>query len=53
MARNTPVGVVVGNIGKDLVTAGKYVGSFFSSKDPALAGQVGQKTFLSPVTKLY
>lgn len=42
---------VLRNMGKDLVTASKHIGSFFSSKDPELADQVEQKTFLSSVTK--
>ncbi|WP_342220453.1 hypothetical protein [Rickettsiella endosymbiont of Miltochrista miniata] len=52
IARNTPVGAIFGNVAKDFVTAGKYVGSFFSSKAPELTDQVEQKTpFLSSVAK--
>lgn len=52
IARNTPVGAIFGNIAKDFVTAGKYVGSFFSSKAPELLGQVQEKTtLLSSVAK--
>jgi hypothetical protein len=45
------VGTIVGNLGRDCVTAGKYVGSFFTSTDPVPADQVEEKTFLLPVTK--
>lgn len=43
---------VLSNIGKDLVKATDYIGSFFSCKTPELSGQVQQKTtLLSSVAK--
>jgi fructose-1,6-bisphosphatase/inositol monophosphatase family enzyme len=43
IARNTPVAAVVRNIGKDLATASKHVGNFFS-KNTECAVDQEQKT---------
>ncbi|MEN9917036.1 MAG: hypothetical protein RLY40_968 [Pseudomonadota bacterium] len=50
IARNSPVGAVVRNIGKDLVTASKQVGSFFSKKVEC-EEQNQNAPLLSPTTK--
>jgi hypothetical protein len=51
LANNTLVGAVVRNIGKDLVTASKYVGSFFSRNVEPEAQQEEKAALLSPTAK--
>lgn len=50
IARSSPVGAVVGNMGKDLAAASKYVGSFFS-KNSECADQEQKTVLLSPTAK--
>lgn len=52
VVRNTPIGAVARNIGKDLATVGKHVGSFFSKNHSEPAEQLEhQVPLLSSVAK--
>ena len=51
LASKSLVGVVVRNIGKDLATAGKYVGSFFSRNVESEEQQDQKTALLSPTAK--
>ncbi|TLY48341.1 MAG: hypothetical protein E6K54_02410 [Gammaproteobacteria bacterium] len=50
IAKNTPVAAIVRNIGKDLATVSKHVGSFFS-KNTECAAQEQKTVLLSPTVK--
>lgn len=51
IARNTPIAAVVRNIGKDLVTASKHVGSLFSKNTECAADQEQKTVLFSPTAK--
>lgn len=52
IAQNTPIGTVFRNIGKDLITVGKQIGSFFSKIDSEPTEEIEQTTApLSPLNK--
>lgn len=52
IVKNTPVAAVVRNIGKDLATASKHVGSFFSRNNSECLEEIDQKTALIlPIVK--